>query len=304
MFALLSRCNVLELPLDVQLELFDTMVVPIITYGCETWGVKNNDIIEKLHLRFCRYILKVKNSTPKCMLYGELGRYPVDIHIKCKIIMYWHRLVNGSTNKMSYLMYNVLLSLYREDTYRAEWLSYIHKTLNECEMSDVWLTQGAFISSNQLKELITTRLKDQFKQDWAAEMELNSKCILYKSFKTNLKFEKYLSELNGSHRRLIIRFRLCNHKLAVERGRYTNIVRDRRYCDICTEDVLGDEFHTLMECKNVHVKEFRKVTIQKHIQSVNMYNFTHIMSNVSENCTLATDIGKYLAMLTKRFSCI
>ena len=32
--------------------------------------------------------------------------------------------------------------------------------------------------------------------------------------------------------RLLIRFRLCNHKLAVENGRYNNIERHRRYCHI------------------------------------------------------------------------
>ena len=55
------------------------MVVPIMLYGFVVWGIRNNDILEKLHLRFHRYILKVKNSTPNCMLHGELGDYPVDI---------------------------------------------------------------------------------------------------------------------------------------------------------------------------------------------------------------------------------
>jgi len=304
MFALLSKCNLLELPIDVQLELFDSMVVPIMLYGCEVWGTKNNDMLEKLHLRFYRYILKVKNSTPNCMLYGELGRYPVDIFIKCRIITYWHNLVNSSNQKLSHSMYNVLLELYRNDTFKSNWLSYIHKILNDCGMSDIWITQGAFLSNNQLKSMIKERLKDQYKQKWVSDVELNSKCILYKSFKTDLKMEKYLVELSGYHRRMMVRFRLCNHKLAVERGRYNNVERHRRYCDICNENILGDEFHTLMECSNVEVKEYRKRTIQKYIQNVNMYNFSHIMAEISNNHILAIDVAKYLDMLSKRFTCI
>ncbi len=40
MFSLLSKCNVLELPLDLQFELFDKMIVPVLRYGCEVWGTK------------------------------------------------------------------------------------------------------------------------------------------------------------------------------------------------------------------------------------------------------------------------
>ena len=109
-------------------------------------------------------------------------------------------------------------------------------------MSDVWLTQGAFLSNRQLKVLIKTRLKDQFKQKWVSEIESNSKCILYKSFKTTFKLEKYLQELNEYHLRFIIRFRLCNHKLAIERGRYNNVERFRRYCDLLMKIFLGMNF--------------------------------------------------------------
>ncbi len=73
--------------------------------------------------------------------------------------------------------------------------------------------------------MIKVHLKDQFEQKWASEIESNSKCVLYKTFKTTFKFENYLLLLHGYHRKLLIRFRLCNHKLAVERGRYNNMVQ-------------------------------------------------------------------------------
>ena len=55
------------------------MAVPIMSYGFVLWGIKNNDILEKLYLRFYRYILKVKNSSLDCTRHGELGDYSVDI---------------------------------------------------------------------------------------------------------------------------------------------------------------------------------------------------------------------------------
>ena len=37
-FALLNKCNTLDLPLDVQLDLFDKTILPIMIYDCEVWG--------------------------------------------------------------------------------------------------------------------------------------------------------------------------------------------------------------------------------------------------------------------------
>ena len=38
MFALLKKSRKLGLDIDIQLKLFDTMIVPIALYGCEVWG--------------------------------------------------------------------------------------------------------------------------------------------------------------------------------------------------------------------------------------------------------------------------
>ena len=63
-FALLRRNRQLNLPLDIQLELFDFLVLPILTYGCEVWGFENINLIEKLHLKYPYYSLSLKMSTP------------------------------------------------------------------------------------------------------------------------------------------------------------------------------------------------------------------------------------------------
>ena len=40
MFSLLRKCRQLNLPLDIQLELFEKCVHPILLYGCEIMGVR------------------------------------------------------------------------------------------------------------------------------------------------------------------------------------------------------------------------------------------------------------------------
>ena len=43
---LMTRINNLDIPLDLQLKIFDYTIVPILTYGWEVWGYENVEIIK------------------------------------------------------------------------------------------------------------------------------------------------------------------------------------------------------------------------------------------------------------------
>ena len=105
MYSLIAKCRKFNLPIDLQLELFDAMVLPIITYGCEIWGYRVYKVIEVVHLTFLKHILGVRKTTCNSMVYGELGKYPVITHIKSRILGYWLRLINGKQKKTE--LYNV-----------------------------------------------------------------------------------------------------------------------------------------------------------------------------------------------------
>jgi hypothetical protein len=45
------------------------------------------------------------------MVYGELGRYPIDIDIKVRTISYWARLLNGKQAKFSNVFYRLSRNL-------------------------------------------------------------------------------------------------------------------------------------------------------------------------------------------------
>ena len=82
LYALYKKIQNISIPVDLQLKLFDVLVVPILTYSSEIWGFENKATIEKLHLQFCNRILGVRSSTQNFMEYGELGTFPLEVHIK------------------------------------------------------------------------------------------------------------------------------------------------------------------------------------------------------------------------------
>ena len=59
------------LPHPEMFKLFDSLIVPILTYESETWGHSYSEQIEKVQIDFCRYFLGVNQSVNNCMVLGE-----------------------------------------------------------------------------------------------------------------------------------------------------------------------------------------------------------------------------------------
>ena len=67
-------------------------------------------------------------------------------------------------------------------------------------------------------------------------------------YKSQHKFENYLTFLPVKLMKHFINFRLCNNKLPIDTGRWQKIDHDLRKCNLCNDDDLGDEFHYIYRC--------------------------------------------------------
>ena len=135
MHLLFARAQYADLPIDLILKLFDHTVLPILTYGAEIYGFENLDIIENVYKQFLRKLLKARKSTPLYMLYGEVGRYPISITIKCRMIAFWTKLLSNH-NKISSKIYFYML---RQQINNSKWLNKIKEILDSVGLSDFWL---------------------------------------------------------------------------------------------------------------------------------------------------------------------
>ena len=154
--------------------------------------------------------------------------------------------------------------------------------LDECGLSYIWNTH-TFYSTNWLYFSVKHNLIDQFRQTWHDIVQNSSKTFNYRIYKEDLDLEYYLKALGDKNIKTLCRFRTLNMKLPVETGRWQNIDRQNRTCQLCDNGDLGDEFHYIMICP------FFANTRKEHIKnqhSPNILKFKKLM-NSKKNCQIS-----------------
>ncbi len=252
MFAVISKARKLNLPVDIQLHLFDSVVQPILLYGSEVWGFEDCKNIERVHLKFCKIVMGVSQFTTSAMVYGELGRSPVSIAIKTRMIAYWHKLLTTPGQKLSSTMYGVLQGITSKGRGESKWLSYVKEILNECGLNYIWQNQNTStrdINTAWLKAKVKLILHDQFLQNWQEMVNTNENCNTYRTIKPCHKIEQYLLRLPFNYRNIITKFRCRNLRLpASPRVFHTVQTAQSNICPLCDLNVSGDELHYLLKC--------------------------------------------------------
>ncbi len=272
MFAVLQKGKALNLPLDLQLKLFDETVEPILLYGSEVWGFEDPTLIDSLQLKYIKYIFKLRKTTPTCMILGETERYPLNVEIKCRMVNFWAKLVTDKSNKISSTLYQIILHLHLENKMHSAWLVHIEKLFNDAGMRNIWTTQMV-PNTMWLKHSFKLRAQDQYKQKCLALIQESEKCTLYRSFKTEHRYESYLN--NSKIMFLICRFRTGNNKLPVNMFDHET-PRHERTCNLCDKNALGDEYHFLLECpKFAGIRQ--KYIHEKYYDRPNMLKFAELM---------------------------
>lgn len=286
MHLLKMRIRNLHLPVDLQLKLFDHTVLPILTYACEIWGFENCGMLELIHTQFLRSIIHARKSTPLYMIYGELGRYPIEIIIKDRMINYWNRLISSKQNKLASLLYQKL----RSTTHiNSKWILKIQDILEESGRRDIWLNQ---IPNPNTGTLIKQILKDQYLQSWNTKLEKSSKGLNYRIFKDSINLEQYFLQLPTHLLLSLAKLRTGNHRFPCERGRWQGIELSDRKCTLCNLKEVGDEFHYVLVCP--FFKEEREKYIKKYFfLNPNVLKFKELM-----NCQ-NVDKLKQLALFVK-----
>ena len=300
MFGLNAKAVNLLLPPDIHIDLFEKMISPILLYGCEVWGYSNLEPLEVFYRSFIKRVLGIGKSTANCIIYGEVGKYPLAYRVFKRMISFWIKISEGKSSKLSSIMYKLIFKLHINNSYHSPWLMCIKKILCNSGNPYFWYEQELLSPKVFMKNVVALQLEKQYLQEWEFEVNRNRKCITYIIFEDEFAFEPYLSKLNFIDRRALCKFRTGNHTLPVTKSRYVaggggvDVI-----CKLCNTNDVCDEFHVLFICK--FFEESRKKYLKRncytkpstlkmytlfnyhnssHKQTVNLAKFVrNIMSN-------------------------
>ena len=223
MHSLFNITKDIDTPINILLQLFDSLIASILYYGCETWVFLNAESIERIHRKFLKYLVNVKMSTCNYAIYKEFGRYHLSIERQIRIIKYWFKLINiQDSNCILNAVFNDMLHMKRSTPRQESWLNKVKNLLDNNGFSDVW-TYPNSVNKKKFLPIFKRRLIDNFINETRRNLEASSSMSLYKEINQNFELSPYLTKIvNRKHRNALAKLRLSSYNLKIESGRHTS----------------------------------------------------------------------------------
>ena len=227
---------------DQVFGIFDSLVTPIATYGCEFWlpylisksGFTSAENLmntwgslkmETVNQKCSRTVLSVHNKASRLAVLGELGRYPLFIPILAQCLSYKLSLIQRKTDT------NLLGHLWTEMTdmtVRGQdcWLFRVNK------IEQLLNVPGNLKHNKFVGKKLSSILRGKFDTFWLKKINEivtnktdscdHNKLRVYKQFKSSFTKEPYVEFVrNRNQRSSLTRLRISAHLLATELGRRT-----------------------------------------------------------------------------------
>ena len=174
--------------MDAITQLFDNLVLPILTYGSEVWypyteqleGDPIDQIFnirtgykqphENAHIKFCRQTLGVHNKAMRIPVLAELGRFPVSLRLVGQVLAFWAHIVASDADWYTRNIYTDMTE--HQSTDNDPWLSFIKNILGGLGMIHVWDNHSTF-SADRLIKYVMVELQGRFSQFWQKSKEEN-----------------------------------------------------------------------------------------------------------------------------------
>ena len=226
----------------MQCQLFDTLVLPILSYASGVWGVdeKAGAAAEQLHRQFLKRMLGLRDSIADVIVLAECGRFPLQFHYWQQILRYHNR-----ANKMSDT--RLVRCAFLDDMQHTSRTYWSHKVQHWLQKQD---GSPSIQQDLNIKDIIDNA-KAVYASSWH-QVELNS-VARYHVLQPEYEPAFHLSIVRSfKSRRLISRFRCGCHGLHVDTGRLLpklqQLPREQRHCHVCHNGVVEDEHHFLFDC--------------------------------------------------------
>ena len=293
-FSLKSMVDLRKLKKMVIFKLFDALILPVASYGCQVWlpytsilksltsksdGILSKisqDPLERVHISFLKWTIGVGKYTSNAAVWGDSGRYPLAIELLEQVYAYRKRLEQLDADDSSALVRHAF----------AE-----QRLLNLTWFSSLRNFQSDLRSESGLVELSPKQSKQSarsvFQSCWDRERQQNRKLSFYNSIKDEFEIENYLQNSTLKHRQIkcIAQIRTSSHRLNIETGRHGVDKRNNvlnRVCHHCCDQtylkdfvelpffapIYEDESHVLQSCPRYDdLRSSTTEAIKDHLQT-------------------------------------
>ena len=299
-------------------KLFDILILPIASYGCqvwlpETWFFKSQldqfhpasksiakDPLESLHLSVMKWSFGVHKRTSNSAIWGDAGRFPLAIELTKQVYSYFERLEALDRQDSNLLVRHAFCE---QKNLNLSW----HNNLKGVKDSIKKESGRTTLSP----PLLRAALRDRFLQSWENDRSDNKKLVFYNTIKSHFSTETYLN-MGMSYKEVkrIAQIRSSSHRFNIETGRYSanreNIIS--RICRHCSntdwqsvellselpffDPIIEDELHVLRSC-----------TLYEDLrQSLSQAAKTAIFSNPKDLFTSITLIRELARFLNKAYN--
>ena len=269
------------------IKLFDSLIKPILTYGCQIWlpylskqeihqllpttedrNAKVNYLFsksayEKTHLAILKWILGVNKKTSNQAIRGDTGRVPISLTVVKQVLHYFNRVTATSEPEE---MSIVQKAVKEQQALNLPWFATLREILN-CNENQSKEVTTKYLSNEKPGKNIQVQLQRRFIELWETEFVSNKKLCFYNTIKDNFMEEKYLQltqKRNQGKAADLAKLRMSAHRLQIEVGHYQHQPPEERVCHLCTtidettieaflqlpflELVVETEEHFLQEC--------------------------------------------------------
>ena len=301
--------NIIKSSLSIKslFALFDSLVKPVILYGCQMIFPHSNtvkylgsqqittnpgdlflskiakDPYETFHLKFIKWCLSVHSKACNIACWGDTGRYPLLIESMKLSIDYFKRVKNSNPET---LIHKAFLE---QEALNLKWYS---------NMQQITTTFGEG-ESPKASINCQKNVKKLFLNKWKEAIQISTKMDFYKTLKHNIGFEDYLLLKNEKHRNALTKMRISSHNLYIERGRYCTppIPRCERFCMYCKMAQKGcyieSEHHVINECS---LYDHVRMSTRNHIDSTEA-TLTSLFVNANNDFNLNKLAGRLSFMI-------
>ena len=300
MFSMLTKARRLQLPVDIQIDLFDKTVLPILLYGSEVWGSGNISDVEVFYRKFLKIILKVGKSTPNCMVYGETGKLPLQLNISKRMVSFWLKISEDKPKKIATKFYNIMLRLQNTGEYDFKWLNKVKSILVSTGYGNLWEMQDQYDTKYPIFKNIPAAIKESVVSVTLEKIQSGSRCTNYRIYKQNLKLEFYLTNLHPRHRIIMSKFRCGYNRLPINDFRFFRSTDlSEKHCRLCNQHEIGDEYHYLFCCP-FFVHERKRYLKKYFISHPNTEKMCKLFNSRSKR--ILVNLAKFQAVIMSNFS--